>query len=92
MTYFSIDIHFNTIDSDDVILKPEISVYDTTFRGAVNQIKYIVSSKARSQISFADVWYMGKTDEIHSQVLSYKSYKGKDFIAMIYKALGEELL
>jgi hypothetical protein len=92
MIYFSIDIHFNTIDSDDVIRKPEISVYDTSFLGAVNQIKYIVSKNARSQIDFADVWYMGKTDVTYSEVLSYKSYKAKDFIAMINKVLGEELL
>jgi hypothetical protein len=92
MVYFNIDIHFDTIDSDDIIRKPVINVFDTTLRGAVNQIRCIVSSNARSQISFAEVWYMGKTDVIWSEALSFKSYKGKDFIAMINKALGEELL
>jgi len=94
MVYFSIDIRFETIDSDDVISnrKPEISVYDTAFRGAVNQIRYVVSASALPKIISADVWYFGKSDVGDGEILSFKYYNGEDFIAMIKKTLGEDLI
>ena len=92
MVYFSIDIRFETIDSDDVIHKPEISVWDTTLRGAVNQIRYVVSASALPKISSAYVWYMGKSDVGKSEILSSNCYNGEDFIAMIKKTLGEDLI
>jgi len=92
MVYFSIDIHFDTIEGDGFIRKPQISVFDTTFSGAVNQIRDIVSNNARSQISFAYVWYIGRDDAKNNEILYSNYYNGKNFIAMINKALGEELL
>ena len=94
MVYFSIDIRFETIDSNDVILKrePEISVYDTAFRGAVNQIRHIVYASALPKISRANVWYFGKSDVGVGKILSFKYYNGEDFIAMIKKTLGEDLI
>jgi hypothetical protein len=92
MTYFSIEILFNTIDSDDVIHKPEISVCDTTFRGAVNQIRYVVSASALPKISSAYVWYMGKSDVGTSEILSLNCYNGEEFIAILKKTLGEDLI
>lgn len=92
MVYFSIDIHFETIEGDGFIRKPQISVYDTTFIGAVNQIRDIISNNARSQISFAYVWYIGRIGVGENEILSSNYYNGKNFIPMINKVLGEELL
>lgn len=92
MVYFSIDIHIDTFEGDGFICKPVISIYDTTFRGVVNQLRDIISYNARSQISYAYVWYMGRNREGNNETLSYKYYNGEDFIAMIKKALGEEFL
>lgn len=89
MVYFSIDIHIDTFEGDGFIRKPQISVFDTTFLGAVNQIRDVVSNNARSQISFAYVWYMGKKGVYDNEILSYNYYNGKNFIAMINKVLGE---
>lgn len=91
MVYFSIDIRFDTIKDDSFIFKPELNVYSTTFLGAVNQIRNIIII-ARSQISCANVWYMGQNGEKECKVLYSKSYNKRDFIAMINKALGEEFL
>lgn len=91
MIYFSIDIHFDTIEYNG-FRKPQISVYDTTFSGAVNQIRDIVSNNARSQISFAYVWYIGRTDARNNEILSYNYYNGKNFIHMINNTLGDGLL
>ena len=92
MVYFSIDIHIDTFEGDGFICKPVINVHDTTFRGAVNQIRDIISYNARSQISYAYVWYMGRNMKKNNETLSYNFYNGEDFIAMIKKTLGEELL
>lgn len=92
MVYFGIDIRFDTFEGDGFICNPVISVYDTTFRGAVNQIRNIMSYNARSQISYAYVWYMGRNEVGKSEILSYNCYDGKNFIAMIKNTLGEDLI
>ena len=92
MVYFSVDVHFDTIEGDGFLCKPQIVVYDTTFNGAVNQIRDIVSYKARSQISYAYVWYMGRNNIGNNEILYYKYYNMEDFISMIKDVLGEELL
>lgn len=91
MVYFCIDVHFDTIEGNG-FRKPQISVYDTTFSGAVNQIRDIVSNNACSQISFAYVWYIGRTDATNNEILSSNYYNGKNFISMINNTLGEGLL
>lgn len=96
MVYFNIDIRFKTIDRNEDISKsihfPEVNIYDTSFRGAVSQIRYVVSASALSQIISAYVWYIGRNEVGKSEILSYNCYDGKNFIAMIKNTLREDLI
>lgn len=85
MVFFNIETIIKTINCDEIVYRPRIEVEDTTFLGAVNQLKMCLNPKA--ELAKIIVYTFGDAQgNIH--LLSRHEFNESQFYDMVYETTG----
>lgn len=85
MVFFNIEAIIKTINSDEIVYRPRIEVEDTTFLGAVNQLKMCLNPKA--ELTKILVYTFGDAQgNVH--LLSRQEFNEAQFYDMVYETTG----